>query len=142
LRGEPCLGYGPCDASLFKISLSGGEPELLLPSLRAGRLIGISTDEQTFYIEKGFGDAGFFHVEFMATGLNSGEETIEIVTGNSMEEETDMVAVDQRLADLRATYSDRQNSPALYLENGIVASSDVVTINSSRGTFVVMKNEI
>src|SRR5690606_6730602 len=63
LRGGRCF-YGSCPTEIYSVSVSGGTPKLLGSNSLGGRILNVSDDGQTFYIERGWGDAGAYGFSF------------------------------------------------------------------------------
>ncbi len=69
LMGTSSLGYcldtpKPCPASLFSISLKGGEPQLVATTSIGGKINGYDEREGAWHIAQGWGDAGFIQTRY------------------------------------------------------------------------------
>lgn len=115
LRGDRCF-MGGCQTEVYSVPTSGGTPKLVGDNSIGGRILNVSDDGQTFYIERGWGDAGSYSFTFYKVSKDSGEEILANFSGHMGD--ADYQEKEAAFRAFRASISGREDSGSIYLENG------------------------
>lgn len=107
---------GGCQTEVYSVPTSGGTPKLVGDNSIGGRILNVSDDGQTFYIERGWGDAGSYSFTFYKVSKDSGEEILANFSGHMGD--ADYQEKEAAFRAFRASISGREDSGSIYLENG------------------------
>ena len=131
-----CLDrYGECKADLYSLNVYGGEPILIQKDVLGGSIMGFSPEENSLYLSRGKGDAGWVHRKINRYDFNLGVE-IFVFEGGGMEGEPGLKEMVDTVNKIQGKLKIYQKTESAYLNSGKLLPSDFETDSSHSFYFV------